>query len=264
MSILMVLTSHDRLGDTGKPTGLWLEEFATPYYIFRDEGVKVVLASPKGGRPPIDPRSEEPQAQTDSTRRFFKDKEALEAFENTAELSTINPSDYGAVFFPGGHGPLWDLSEDPHSIKIIETLFAAGKPVGAVCHGPAVFRHTKEPGRRASRPRKIGDGLFEFGRSRSRPNRGRTFPRRGYAERERRQLLQGRELAALCAHRRKSRDRAEPEILGGGCMVVSGQAFEPGNSERTRIYGCVALQGSASPNETPRVEVWHASPRFRS
>ncbi|MGA9268946.1 MAG: type 1 glutamine amidotransferase domain-containing protein [Rhodomicrobium sp.] len=145
MSILIVVTSHDRLGDTGKPTGLWLEEFATPYYIFRDEGVKVVLASPKGGRPLIDPRSEDPQAQTDSTRRFFKDKEAHEAFENTARLSTINPSDYGAVFYPGGHGPLWDLSEDPHSIQIIETLFAAGKPVGAVCHGPAVFRQTKGP-----------------------------------------------------------------------------------------------------------------------
>jgi putative intracellular protease/amidase len=145
MSILMVLTSNDRLGDTGKKTGLWLEEFATPYYIFRDEGVKVVLASPKGGRPPVDPRSEEPQAQTDSTRRFFKDKEALHAFENTAQLSTIRPHDYGAVFYPGGHGPLWDLAEDAHSIKIIEALFAAGKPVGAVCHGPAAFRHTKGP-----------------------------------------------------------------------------------------------------------------------
>jgi putative intracellular protease/amidase len=145
MSILMVVTSNDRLGDTGKPTGLWLEEFATPYYLFRDEGVKVVLASPKGGKPPIDPRSEEPQAQTDSTKRFFKDKEAQQAFENTARLSTINPGDYGAVFYPGGHGPLWDLAEDPHSIKIIEALFAADKPVGAVCHGPAVFRHTKRP-----------------------------------------------------------------------------------------------------------------------
>ncbi len=145
MSILMVLTSHDRLGDTGKPTGLWLEEFATPYYIFRDEGVKVVLASPKGGKPPIDPGSEAPEMQTDSTRRFLKDKEALEAFEKTAQLSTINPGDYGAVFYPGGHGPLWDLAEDPHSIRLVETLFAAGKPVGAVCHGPAVFRHTKMP-----------------------------------------------------------------------------------------------------------------------
>jgi len=145
MSILMVVTSNDRLGDTGKKTGLWLEEFATPYYIFRDEGVKVVLASPRGGRPPIDPRSEEPQAQTDSTRRFLKDKEALHAFENTAPLSTISPSDYDAVFYPGGHGPLWDLAEDPHSIKIIEAFFAAGKPVGAVCHGPAAFRNTKRP-----------------------------------------------------------------------------------------------------------------------
>jgi putative intracellular protease/amidase len=145
MSILIVITSNDRLGDTGKPTGLWLEEFATPYYIFRDEGIKVVLASPKGGKPPIDPRSEDAEAQTDSTKRFLKDKEALEAFENTAQLSAINPSDYGAVFYPGGHGPLWDLAEDPHSIKIIEAFFAAGKPVGAVCHGPAVFRHTKRP-----------------------------------------------------------------------------------------------------------------------
>jgi putative intracellular protease/amidase len=104
-----------------------------------------VLASPKGGMPPIDPRSEEPQAQTGSTKRFFKDKEVLEAFENTAQLSTLNPADYGAVFFPGGHGPLWDLSEDPYSIKIIEAFFASGKPIGAVCHGPAVFRHTKGP-----------------------------------------------------------------------------------------------------------------------
>ncbi len=145
MSILMVLTSHDRLGDTGKQTGLWLEEFATPYYIFRDEGVKVVLASPKGGKPPIDPRSEEPQAQTASTKRFSSDKEAQEAFAHTVQLSTISPIDYGAVFYPGGHGPLWDLAEDAHSIKIIETFFAAGKPVGAVCHGPAAFRHTKSP-----------------------------------------------------------------------------------------------------------------------
>jgi putative intracellular protease/amidase len=102
MSILMVVTSNDRLGDTGKPTGLWLEEFATPYYIFRDEGVKVVLASPEGGRPPIDPRSEKPQAQTDATRRFFKDKDPQQAFDNTTPLSTISPDDYDAAFYPGG------------------------------------------------------------------------------------------------------------------------------------------------------------------
>lgn len=145
MSILMVLTSHDRLGDTGKKTGLWLEEFAAPYYIFRDESVKVTLASPKGGRPPVDPRSLEPQAQTEATKRFQADSEAQEAFANTAPLSTISAADYEGLFYPGGHGPLWDLAEDPNSIKIIETLFAAGKPVGAVCHGPAAFRHTKRP-----------------------------------------------------------------------------------------------------------------------
>jgi putative intracellular protease/amidase len=143
MSILVVITSNDRLGGTGKKTGVWLEELATPYYIFRDEGVKVALASPKGGKPPIDPRSEEPQAQTESTKRFLTDGEAQQAFANTAPLSMISPSDYDGVFYPGGHGPLWDLAEDPNSIKIIETLFAARKPVGAVCHGPAAFRLTK-------------------------------------------------------------------------------------------------------------------------
>jgi len=137
MSILMVLTSNDRLGDTGKKTGLWLEEFATPYHIFRDASVKVTLASPKGGRPPIDPRNEEPHAQTEATKRFHADSEAQQAFANTTPLSTISPSDYDAVFYPGGHGPLWDLAEDPNSIKFIETFFASGKSVGAVCHGPA-------------------------------------------------------------------------------------------------------------------------------
>ncbi len=112
MSILMILTSNDRLGDTGKKTGVWFEEFATPYYIFRDEGAKVVLASPRGGRPPIDPRSEEEQAQTDSTKRFLKDKEAQQAFASTVQLSAIIPKDHDAVFYPGGHGPLWDLAED--------------------------------------------------------------------------------------------------------------------------------------------------------
>lgn len=145
MSILMVLTSNDRRGDTGKKTGVWLEEFATPYYIFGDEGVEVVLASPRGGKPPIDPRSEEEQAQTESTKRFLKDKKAQHAFGNTVQLSGVNPKDHDAVFYPGGHGPLWDLAEDADSIKIVEALFADGKPVGAVCHGPAAFRHTKRP-----------------------------------------------------------------------------------------------------------------------
>ena len=191
MSILMVITSHDRLGDTGKPTGLWLEEFATPYYIFRDEGVKVVLASPKGGKPPIDPRSEDPQAQTDSTKRFFKDKEAQQAFENTAQLSTINPGDYGAVFYPGGHGPLWDLAEDRSLDQDHRSPLCGWQAGGSCLPRTGSIPPYEEAGRRASRSRKIGDGLFEFRRGRSRANRGRTFPCRGYAEREWRQLLQG-------------------------------------------------------------------------
>jgi putative intracellular protease/amidase len=146
MKILMVITSHDRYGDTGKKTGLWLEEFAAPYYVFKQAAAELTLASPKGGEPPIDPRSEEPSAQTAATRRFKEDKEARAAFANTAKLSTMNAADYDAVFYPGGHGPLWDLAEDRHSIALIETMYAAGKVVGAVCHGPAAFRHTKAPG----------------------------------------------------------------------------------------------------------------------
>jgi putative intracellular protease/amidase len=145
MNILMVLTSHDQLGDTGHKTGFWLEEFAAPYYVFRDAGAKITLASPKGGQPPLDPKSDEPDAQTPATDRFHKDTEARQALANTLPLASVNPEDYDAVFYPGGHGPLWDLAEDPNSIRLIEAFYAAGKPVGAVCHAPAVFRHTKAP-----------------------------------------------------------------------------------------------------------------------
>lgn len=143
MKILMVMTSHDRLGDTGKRTGLWLEEFAAPYYVFQDAGADITLASPKGGQPPIDPRSEEPDAQTPATIRFKQDKRAATALAQTTTISSVSAGDYDAVFYPGGHGPLWDLAEDRHSIKLIEAMDAARKIVAAVCHGPAVFRHTK-------------------------------------------------------------------------------------------------------------------------
>ncbi|MFM0164708.1 type 1 glutamine amidotransferase domain-containing protein [Paraburkholderia sediminicola] len=145
MKILMVLTSHDQLGNTGRKTGFWLEEFAAPYYVFKDAGADLTLASPKGGQPPLDPKSDDPDAQTDATRRFSKDAEAQAALANTAKLSTVSAADYDAVFYPGGHGPLWDLAEDPHSIALIEALYAAGKPVGLVCHAPGVLRHTKAP-----------------------------------------------------------------------------------------------------------------------
>ncbi|MFB0709582.1 type 1 glutamine amidotransferase domain-containing protein [Buttiauxella noackiae] len=145
MKILMVLTSHNQLGNTGKPTGFWLEEFAAPYYVFHDAGLKITLASPKGGQPPLDPKSDEPDAQTDDTRRFRSDSAAQKLLANTEKLENIHADDYDAVFYPGGHGPLWDLAEDPHSIKLIEQFWAAGKPVAAVCHAPGVLRKVTKP-----------------------------------------------------------------------------------------------------------------------
>lgn len=143
MKILMVLTSHDQLGTTGEKTGFWLEEFAAPYYVFKDAGAEITIASPKGGQPPLDPKSDEPDFQTDATRKFKKDTDAQTVLANTLILADISAADYDAVFYPGGHGPLWDLAEDRSSIELIETMFADGKSVAAVCHAPAVFRHTK-------------------------------------------------------------------------------------------------------------------------
>lgn len=145
MKILMVLTSHDRLGDTGKKTGFWLEEFAAPYYVFKDAGATITLASPKGGQPPLDPKSDEPDFQTAATKRFKADSASQAALAGTMKLSGLKADDYDAVFYPGGHGPLWDLAEDPDSIALIEKIFAQGKPVAAVCHAPGIFRHTKAP-----------------------------------------------------------------------------------------------------------------------
>lgn len=145
MKILMVLTSHDRLGDTGRKTGFWLEELAAPYYVFKDAGAEVVLASPKGGRPPLDPKSGEPDAQTDLTRRFEADEDAEALLSNTNRLDGMSHEGFDAVFYPGGHGPLWDLAEDPASIRLIETTIEAGKPVALVCHAPGVLRHATAP-----------------------------------------------------------------------------------------------------------------------
>ncbi len=155
MKILMVLTSHDQLGNTGHKTGFWLEEFAAPYYVFRDAGADITLASPKGGQPPIDPKSDDPGAQTDATRRFQGDPATKAALASTLTLDQVKAEDFDAIFYPGGHGPLWDLAEDKRSVALIEQFDRSGKPVGAVCHAPAVFRHTKAPtGNRWSRARK--------------------------------------------------------------------------------------------------------------
>lgn len=143
MKILMVLTSHDQLGNTGKKTGFWLEELAAPYYVFKDAGAEVVLASPKGGQPPLDPKSKEPDFQTAATHRFDADNSAITQLNTTLRLQDVVQNGFDAVFYPGGHGPLWDLAEDRHSIALIENTLAAGKPLAAVCHAPGVLRHAK-------------------------------------------------------------------------------------------------------------------------
>lgn len=144
--ILMVLTSHDRLGDTGRKTGFWLEEFAAPYYVFKDAGSQITVASPRGGQPPIDPKSDEPENQTSAMTRFKSDKGAQSVLANTVRLDTVDAKDFDTVFYPGGHGPMWDLVEDRKSIRLIEDFYSSGKPVAAVCHAPAVFRHVTYQG----------------------------------------------------------------------------------------------------------------------
>ena len=141
--VLFVVTSHDALGDTGEKTGFWIEEFAAPYYLLTDKGVKITIASPKGGQPPIDPKSELPDFQTPATVRFNADKETQTKLSQTLELVKVNAADYDAVFYPGGHGPLWDLAEDKNSIALIEAFYSSNKPISAVCHAPAIFKHVK-------------------------------------------------------------------------------------------------------------------------
>jgi putative intracellular protease/amidase len=145
MKVLIVLTSHDTLGNTGRKTGFWLEELAAPYYAFKDAGAEIVLASPKGGQPPLDPKSNEPSFQTDLTRRFEADKEANAQLATTVRLDSVSQADFDTVFYPGGHGPMWDLAEDRNSISLIEAFLAADKPVALVCHAPGVLRHVKRP-----------------------------------------------------------------------------------------------------------------------
>lgn len=141
MKVLMVLTSHDQLGNTGRKTGFWLEELAAPYYVFKDAGAEIMLASPKGGQPPLDPKSNEPAFQTDATRRFEADAQATAQLAATVRLDSVSEGEFDAVFYPGGHGPLWDLAEDSHSAGLIASSLAAGKPVALVCHAPGVLRH---------------------------------------------------------------------------------------------------------------------------
>lgn len=146
MNILMVITSHDELGNTGRKTGFWLEEFAAPYYVFKTAGAEITLASPKGGQPPRDPSSDTEDGQTSATNRFKADELAQKQLSKTLILSTVNAAEYDAVFYPGGHGPLWDLAIDRDSISLIEAFANDNKPIGAVCHAPAIFKYTKSAG----------------------------------------------------------------------------------------------------------------------
>src|SRR5262245_17840468 len=146
MTILMVLTSHDKLGNTGRKTGFWLEEFAAPYFVFRDAGVDLTLASPKGGQPPIDPKSDLPENQTPAMARFKTDKVAQNALANTVRLADVHADDFDTVFYPGGHGPLWDLAENADSITLLEAFYNSGKPIALVCHAPGVLRHVTYQG----------------------------------------------------------------------------------------------------------------------
>ncbi len=144
MKILIVLTSHDRLGDTGEKTGFWLEEFAAPYYVLKDAGAEITLASPKGGQPPLDPKSELPDFQTEATKRFNSDADAQAELAHTKRLADLSADAFDAIFYPGGHGPMWDLAVDANSISLIEAFVKAGKPVGAVCHAPVVLTNVRD------------------------------------------------------------------------------------------------------------------------
>ncbi|MGI8635042.1 MAG: type 1 glutamine amidotransferase domain-containing protein, partial [Segetibacter sp.] len=144
MKVLMVLTSHSELGNTGKKTGFWVEEFAAPYYVFSDAGADITIASPKDGQPPVDPKSTEPDSQTEATKKYYADKNLLDKVANTRKLADVVADDFDAVFYPGGHGPLWDLNKDENSIQLIQNFIKAGKPVAAVCHAPAALINVKD------------------------------------------------------------------------------------------------------------------------
>lgn len=159
MKVLMVLTSHEQLGDTGRKTGFWLEELAAPYYVFKDAGAEIVLASPKGGQPPLDPKSNEPAFQTAETRRFEADASATAQLAATVRLDSVSQADFDTVFYPGGHGPLWDLAEDATSATLMEAFLANGKPIALVCHAPGVLQHVKTP---AGRPLVEGKQVTGF------------------------------------------------------------------------------------------------------
>ncbi|MEN3261659.1 type 1 glutamine amidotransferase domain-containing protein [Sodalis endosymbiont of Spalangia cameroni] len=216
MKVVMVLTSHDRLGDTGRKTGFWLEELAAPYYAFKDAGAEIVLASPNGGQPPLDPKSNEPAFQTEETRRFEADAGAMAQLSATVRLDSVAQADYDTVFYPGGHGPLWDLAEDRHSSALIAAFLAAGKPIALVCHAPGALRHVKTP---AGRPLVEGKHVTGFSNSEE----------AGVELTEVVPFLVEDELRALGGHYTKVEDWA-PYVVSDG-LLITGQ--NPASSAAT-------------------------------
>ena len=213
MKILMVLTSHDKLGNTGRKTGFWLEELAAPYYVFKDAGAQIILASPKGGRPPLDPKSNEPSFQTDVTRRFEKDADANAQLDRTLRLDGVKQEDYDTVFYPGGHGPMWDLADDKNSVKLLESVVAAGKTFAVVCHSTGALRHVRTPDGKLLVEGKTVTGLHQWRGRRCRIDEGSTLPCRGRTYEPRCHLFQGQELGRSHGDRRPLDHRPKSGLL---------------------------------------------------
>ena len=214
MKILMVLTSHDKLGNTGRKTGFWLEELAAPYYVFKDAGAEIVLASPKGGQPPLDPKSNEPNFQTELTRRFEADAAAKAQLASTVRLDSVKQQDFDTVFYPGGHGPMWDLAEDQNSIKLLESFVAAGKTFALVCHATGALRHVRTPDGKPFVEGKTVTGFTNSEEEEMRIDEGGAIPRRGRNDEARCYLFQGQGLGRSHGHRRPVDHRPEPGFVG--------------------------------------------------
>ncbi len=232
MKVLMVLTSHDQLGNTGRKTGFWLEELAAPYYVFKDAGAQITLASPKGGRPPLDPKSNEPNFQTDITRRFEKDADANAQLDRTVRLDSVKQEDYDTVFYPGGHGPMWDLAEDKNSIKLLESFLAAGKTFAVVCHSSGALRHVKTPDGKLLVEGKTVTGFTNGEEDRGRIDEGGALPCRGRNDEARRHLFQGQELGRSHGRRRPVDHRPESGLVGPGCQASDRYAEQEGEIVR--------------------------------
>jgi putative intracellular protease/amidase len=231
MKVLMVITSHDQLGNTGRKTGFWLEELAAPYYVFKDAGVEITLASPKGGRPPLDPKSNEPDSRTDLTVRFEKDAAAEAQLDKTVRLDSVKQEDFDTVFYPGGHGPMWDLAEDKNSAKLIESFIAAGKYIGIVCHSTGALHHVKGPD---GKPLVQGKEVTGFTNGEEEAV-GLTKVVPFLVEDEMlRHLFEDGELDTPCGPGRLADHRAEPAFLrprrqgADGRREANGQACRPG------------------------------------